>query len=120
VEELSMPAAPDNIDAVFAALADPTRRVIVERLAARGELTVGDLSAPFDISAPAISRHLNVLEQAGLIERRIEKQFRVIRVRKAALKPLETWLSRQHRHWSDALNRLEALAASETPKGRKS
>jgi DNA-binding transcriptional ArsR family regulator len=59
-----MATAPDNIDAVFAALVDPTRRVIVERLAAHGELTVGDLAAPFDISAPAISRHLNVLRPA--------------------------------------------------------
>ena len=110
----------DNIDAVFAALADPTRRIIVERLVARGELAVGDLSQPFDISAPAISRHLNVLEQAGLIERRVDRQRRLIRIRKTALQPLQSWLSRQHRHWSDALDRLEALAASETPRGKKS
>jgi len=110
----------EPIDGVFAALADPTRRAIVERLVSRGELAVGDIAEPFDISAPAISRHLTVLEQAGLIERRIEKQYRYIRLRKAALAPLDNWLSRQQRHWSDALDRLEALAARETAKRGKS
>jgi DNA-binding transcriptional ArsR family regulator len=112
--------APDHLNAMFAALADPTRRAIMERLAARGELAVGDIAEPFEISAPAISRHLLVLERAGLIERRTERQWRLVRLRREALKPVESWLSRQHRHWSDALDRLEALAAADTPKRSKS
>src|SRR5712675_861925 len=106
-------APPDRLDAVFAALADPTRRAIMERLAASGELTVGDIAEPFQISAPAISRHLQVLERAGLIERRTERQWRLVRLRREALRPVESWLMRQQRHWSDALDRLEALAAAE-------
>jgi len=108
------------LDTVFAALADATRRAIVERLLAVGELSVGDIAEPFAISTPAISRHLQVLERAGLIERRVERQYRFIRVRSDALAPVETWLSRQRRHWSAALDRLEAVAAERTPKRRKS
>jgi DNA-binding transcriptional ArsR family regulator len=109
-----------RLDDVLAALADPTRRAIVERLLAQGELTVGDVAEPFHISAPAISRHLRVLERAGLIERRIERQWRVVRVRPDALRTVESWLSQQRRHWTAALDRLEALAAAETPRRRKS
>jgi len=105
-----MPAA-ERLDTVLSALADPTRRAIVERLLARGELTVGDIAEPFRISAPAISRHLRVLEHAGLIERRVDRQWRFVR---------ENWVARARRHWSDALDRLEAVAAQETPKRRKS
>jgi DNA-binding transcriptional ArsR family regulator len=114
-----MPAA-ERLDTVLSALADPTRRAIVERLIARGELSVGDIAEPFRISAPAISRHLRVLEQAGLIERRVERQFRIVRLRADALRPVEDWISRARRHWSEALDRLEAVAARETPKRRKS
>jgi DNA-binding transcriptional ArsR family regulator len=114
-----MPAA-ERLDTVLSALADPTRRAIVERLIARGELSVGDIAEPFRISAPAISRHLRVLEQAGLIERRVERQFRIVRLRADALRPVEDWISRARRHWSDALDRLEAVAARGTPKRRKS
>jgi DNA-binding transcriptional ArsR family regulator len=78
-----MPASP-ALDTVLAALADPTRRAIVERLLARGELTVGDIGGRFEISAPAISRHLRVLERAGLIERRSERQWRNVRVPRRA------------------------------------
>jgi len=109
-----------QLDDIFAALADPTRRAILERLAAKGELSVGEVAAPFAISTPAITRHLQVLERAGLIERRIERQWRMLRVRPKALAPVETWLSRQRRHWSGALDRLEALAASKTPRRSKS
>jgi DNA-binding transcriptional ArsR family regulator len=109
-----------QLDTLFAALADPTRRAIVERLLAAGELSVGDVAAPFAISKPAITRHLQVLEQAGLIERRIERQWRFVRVRGEALAPVESWLSRQRRHWTAALDRLEALAAVQTPKRKKS
>jgi DNA-binding transcriptional ArsR family regulator len=112
--------APRSLDTVFAALADPTRRAIVERLLARGELAVGDIAEPFQISGPAVSRHLRVLEDAGLIERRVDKQWRYVRVRSEALKPVETWLDRQRRHWSDALDRMEAVIATQMPKRRKS
>ena len=105
---------------MFAALADPTRRGIVEQLLARGESTVGDIADPYHISAPAISRHLRVLEEAGLIERRVDRQFRMVRVRPNALKPVQSWLARQERHWSEALDRLEAVIAAETPRRRKS
>ena len=113
-------AAAERLDSVLAALADPTRRAIVERLIARGELTVGDIAEPFRISGPAISRHLRVLEQAGLIERRVERQWRIVRMRADALRPIESWITRARRHWSDALDRLEAAAARETPQRRKS
>jgi DNA-binding transcriptional ArsR family regulator len=108
------------LDDVFAALADPTRRAIVERLLAAGELSVGEVAAPFAISGPAITRHLQVLERAGLIERRVERQWRFVRVRADALTPVESWLSRQRQHWTAALDRLEALAAAQTAKRRKS
>ena len=109
-----------RLDAVFAALADPTRRAIIERLLGAGELTVGDIAAPFDISTPAVSRHLQVLERAGLIERRVARQWRFIRARPQALAEVESWVSRQRRHWTAAFDRLEAIAAAETPKRRKS
>jgi DNA-binding transcriptional ArsR family regulator len=112
--------ATEHLDTVLAALADPTRRAIVERLIARGELSVGDIAAPFAISGPAISRHLRVLEDAGLIERRIERQWRYVRLKPDALRPVESWLARARRHWNAALDRMEALAAREAPKRRKS
>ncbi len=115
-----MAAQGPQLDELFAALADPTRRAIVERLLADGELSVGDVAAPFSISTPAISRHLQVLERAGLIERRIERQWRFVRMRADALTPVEGWLARQRRHWTAALDRLEALAAAQTPRRKKS
>jgi len=109
-----------RLDAVLLALADPTRRAIVERLLARGESTVGDVAEPFAISAPAISRHLRVLEAAGLIERRVQAQWRIVRVRPEALRSIDGWLDRARRHWNAALDRLEAVAARDVPKRRKS
>ena len=109
-----------RLDGVFAALADPTRRAIIERLLADGELNVGDVAAPFAISTQAISRHLQVLERAGLIERRVERQWRYVRMRADGLEPVESWLSHQRRYWTAALDRLETVAAAQTPKRRKS
>jgi DNA-binding transcriptional ArsR family regulator len=109
-----------RLDGIFSALADPSRRAIVERLLAKGELSVGDVAAPFAISTQAISRHLQVLERAGLIERRIERQWSSVRVREDALEPVESWLSRQRRYWTAALDRLEAAAVAQTPKRTKS
>jgi DNA-binding transcriptional ArsR family regulator len=114
-----VPSAP-NLDHVFAALADPTRRAILERLLASGDLTVGEIAKPFRISAPAITRHLQVLENAGLIEKRIDRQFRVVHARPEALRSVGSWFERQQRHWSDAFDRLEAAIAADTPKRRKS
>ena len=114
-----MAARSPQLDDVFAALADPTRRAIIERLLSSGELSVGDVAKPFEISAPAITRHLQMLERAGLIERRIERQWRYVRIRAEALAKAESWLSRQRRYWTGALDRLEALAAAQTPKRRK-
>ena len=111
---------PAALDPIFAALADPTRRAIVERLLAEGDKTVGEIAKPFRISAPAITRHLQVLENAGLVEKRIARQFRVVRARPEALRPIGSWFERQQRHWADAFDRLEAVIAAETPKRRKS
>jgi DNA-binding transcriptional ArsR family regulator len=109
-----------SIDDLFGALADPTRRAIVERLLAAGELSVGEIARPFDISVPAVSRHLQVLDRAGFIERRVDRQWRLVRIRPDALGTIESWLVAQRRHWMAALDRLEALAAAQTPKRRKS
>src|SRR6202140_3661848 len=112
----AMAATPGlQLDGLFAALADPTRRAIVERLLAKGELSVGDIAEPFEISTPAISRHLQVLERAGLIERRVERQWRFIRAKPQAFGQMESWLASQRQHWTAALDRLEATAAEQTP-----
>jgi DNA-binding transcriptional ArsR family regulator len=113
-------AGENALGTLFAALSDPTRRAIVERLLANGELTVGEVAAPFAITTPAISRHLRVLEHAGLIARRTDRQWRYLRVKDEALAPVENWISRQRRHWNAALDRLEAAAAAKTPRQRKS
>ncbi len=114
-----MQQVPNRLDDVFSALADPTRRAIVERLLAQGELAAGDVAAPFAISLPAISRHLKVLENAGLIERRAEAQRRLIRAKPEALTLAQNWIESQRVHWNKALDRLEAVLAAETPKERK-
>jgi DNA-binding transcriptional ArsR family regulator len=109
-----------KLDGVFAALSDPTRRAIVERLMARGELAAGEIAEPFDISLPAISRHLRVLEEAGLVERRADKQKRLIRAKPEALTLAQDWIDRHRAHWNAALDRLEAAIATDTTKRRKS
>ncbi|HWD29816.1 MAG TPA: metalloregulator ArsR/SmtB family transcription factor [Rhizomicrobium sp.] len=94
-----------NLDHTFAALADPTRRAILARLAL-GEATVGELSAPFPISGPAISRHLRVLEEAALIERQKDGQHRRIRLAPAAMAGAAEWIEAQRAYWSGTLDRL--------------
>ena len=94
-----------NLDSIFAALADPTRRAIVARLAT-GEATVLELAAPFDISLPAISRHLKVLERAGLISRGRDAQRRPCRLRAETLDEVTRWTQHTREAWSD---RFEAL-----------
>ncbi len=94
---------------VFGALADPTRLAIVERLLSEGEHTAGDIAAPFAMSKPAISKHLKVLEDAGLIERRIERQWRILRVRPEAIRTLDAWVERYRSFWETSFDRLEKL-----------
>lgn len=98
-----------SMPAVFGALADPTRLAIVERLLAEGERSAGDIAQPFAISKPAISRHLRVLEDAGLIERRVERQWRMVRVRPEALRAVDDWVTHYRAFWNEALDRLEKL-----------
>jgi DNA-binding transcriptional ArsR family regulator len=100
-----------DLPALFGALADPHRLAIVETLAAEGEKTVGELVAPFAISAPAISRHLAVLESAGVIERRVDRQWRVCRIRPDALAAVESWVETQRRFWNASLDRLDRMLA---------
>lgn len=96
-----------RLDAVFSALADPTRRAILARLT-EGEASVGDLAAPFDISGPAITKHLKVLEKAGLITRGREAQWRPARLQPEGLKTVADWLEHYRRFWDASFDRLDA------------
>jgi DNA-binding transcriptional ArsR family regulator len=96
----------DPLSATFSALADPTRRAILARLAL-GETSVSELAKPFDISLPAVSRHLKVLEHAGLIARGREAQWRPCRIEPQALKTVDDWLEEYRRLWEERLDRLE-------------
>jgi DNA-binding transcriptional ArsR family regulator len=98
----------DPLSATFAALADPTRRAILARLA-RGEASVTELAAPFDLSQPAISKHLRVLERAGLIERGRQAQWRPRRLRAGPLKEAAAWVGQYRRHWEDSFARLDTF-----------
>jgi DNA-binding transcriptional ArsR family regulator len=101
-----MPAALQQLDRVFGALADPTRRAILARLAL-GEATVNELVAPFDLSQPTISKHLKVLERAGLVARGREAQFRPVRLNAAPLAGAAQWLGGYRRFWSESFDRLD-------------
>jgi DNA-binding transcriptional ArsR family regulator len=104
-----------NLDATFAALADPTRRAILARLA-RGETTVQDLAEPFAMSLPAISKHLKVLEHAGLISRSREAQWRPCRIEPRALRDVDDWLDRYRRFYDDSFDRLDSYLKTLQPK----
>jgi DNA-binding transcriptional ArsR family regulator len=97
----------DPLSATLSALADPTRRAILARLA-DGEATVNELAAPFDISLPAISRHLKVLEAAGLITRGREAQWRPCRLDAGPLKAVDGWLDRYRRFWEGSFDKMDA------------
>jgi DNA-binding transcriptional ArsR family regulator len=97
----------DTLSATFAALADPTRRAILERLA-RGDATVGELAQPFDLTMPAISKHLSVLERAGLITKSRDGQRRNCRITATPLKNATSWLNEYRRHWEANLESLDA------------
>jgi DNA-binding transcriptional ArsR family regulator len=117
--------APDDpLTATFSALADPTRRAILARLAT-GEATVTELAEPFEMSLPAVSRHLKVLEQAGLISRSRDAQWRPCRLAPAPLRDAAGWLDEYRRFWEESLNRLndyvkEMQQQTETPHARRS
>ena len=97
-----------NLDAVFSALADPTRRGIIARLAS-GDAAVGDLAEPFEMSQPAISKHLKVLEKAGLIERRIDKQRRISSLKAEPMKDAVNWLEQYRKFWLASFDQLDGL-----------
>jgi len=112
----------DPLSSTFSALADPTRRAILARLA-RGQTHVGELGRPFQMSAPAISRHLRVLERAGLIERQIDAQWRICRLRGPGLRAAHEWIDQYREFWEASLDRLadyleQAPAPAPTPKGK--
>lgn len=116
-----MQMAADPLSATLAALADPTRRAILARLS-EGETTVGELARPFDMSLPAVSRHLKVLEAAGLISRGREAQWRPCRLQVGALKDLDGWLARYRRFWEGSFDKMDAYIDQLTkgdPDGRK-
>ena len=101
-----MTTTADRLDRTFAALADPTRRAILSRLAS-GEASVLELAAPFDISLPAISKHLKVLERAGLIARSRERQWRPARLQAEPLKEVADWTDHYRRFWEERYDRLD-------------
>lgn len=96
----------ERLDRTFAALADPTRRAILLRLA-EGQATVTELAEPFEISMPAISKHLKVLERAGLISRARERQWRPARLEADRLREVAEWVERYRRHWEERYDRLD-------------
>ena len=104
----------DPLSAKFAALADPTRRAILARLAL-GETSVGELAKPFEMSLPAVSKHLKVLERAGLIARGRSAQQRPRRIAPDALKDVHEWLEFYRRFWDAGLDRLEAFLEGDRP-----
>jgi DNA-binding transcriptional ArsR family regulator len=95
-----------RLDATFAALADPTRRAIVARLAA-GDATVNELAAPFELTLPGISKHLKVLERSGLITRRRQAQFRPCHLEREALDAAVGWIEANRRLWSERFDKLD-------------
>ena len=109
---------PDHLNATFAALADPTRRAILARLAS-GDASVTELGEPFRISLPAISKHLKVLERAGLIARGRDAQWRPCRLEAGPLKDAADWLDHYRHFWGRSLDRLEDYLGELQLKGQK-
>jgi DNA-binding transcriptional ArsR family regulator len=114
--------SPDRLSATFAALADPTRRAILARLAL-GEVSVTELAEPFEMSLPAVTKHLKVLERAGMISRGRDAQWRPCRLEAAPLKGVADWVEHYRRFWEQSLDRLDGylkeLQAKEKKRGRK-
>ncbi len=109
-----LPIDDERLDETFAALANPTRRAILARLA-RGEATVNELAEPFDMTLPAISKHIKVLERAGLVVRRREAQFRPCALNPDAIAAVSTWVEQYRPVWEDRFDRLAAIASSDHP-----
>jgi len=98
----------DTLTTTFSALADPTRRAILARLAAGGETSVTELAQPFHMTLPAVSKHLKVLERAGLITRGREAQWRPCRLKASPLKDVADWVGEYRKHWEERFDRLDA------------
>src|SRR6059058_3853241 len=113
-----MAAAAEQLDRTFAALADPTRRAILERLAS-GTASVTELAEPFDLSLPAVSKHLKVLERAGLIARGRERQRRPARLQAAPLRDVAEWAEGYRRFWEESYDRLDEYLQDLQRKRRK-
>jgi len=111
-------ATRDPLSAALSALADPTRRAILARLA-DGAITVNELARPFGISLPAVSRHLKVLETAGLISRGREAQWRPCRLETATLKTVDDWLSAYRRFWTGSFDKMDAYLAEIQAKAKE-
>jgi DNA-binding transcriptional ArsR family regulator len=111
-------AANDRLDATFAALADPTRRAILARLAS-GEASVAELAAPFEISQPAISKHLKVLERAGLVTRGVDAQRRPSRLEAQPLAEVHQWLEVYREYWEASFLKLDGILAELQQRDRK-
>ena len=109
---------PDHLSNTFAALADPTRRAILARLAT-GEASVTELAEPFEMSMPAVSKHLKVLERAGLIARGREAQWRPCRLDAAPLKDVDGWIEHYRRFWDQSFDRLDAYLIELKKKEKK-
>src|SRR5690606_25182213 len=109
--ERSRPMPQDHLSALFAALADPTRRAILERLA-QGEATVKELAEPFDISAPAITKHLKVLQRAGLIKQGRRAQWRPCRLDATPLRQVADWVDRYRHFWEGSFDRLDTYLST--------
>jgi DNA-binding transcriptional ArsR family regulator len=108
----------DKLTLTFSALSDPTRRAILAKLS-RGEATVQELAKPFDISAPAITKHLKVLEKAGLISRGREAQWRPCRIEAEPLKEVADWIGDYKKIWEESFDRLDAYLKTMTQKKGK-
>ena len=113
-----MPPRSDRLDATFAALADPTRRAIIARLA-KGEASVLELAAPFDMTQPAISKHLKVLERAGLVARGRDGQRRPCRLVAAPMRDVNAYLERYRQFWEESFNALDDVLADLKKKQKK-
>ena len=108
MEQLGYISTRSNLDAIFAALADPTRRAILTRLA-DGQASVNEIAAPFEISQPAVSRHLKVLEQAGLIERDVDEQRRPARLKAQTMAVAVDWLIEFKAFWGTSFDQLDTV-----------
>ena len=114
MEQQSYTNTPPDLDAIFAALADPTRRAILSRLVT-GEASVNELAAPFEISQPAVSKHLKVLERAGLIERAIDEQRRPARLKAKTMAAAVDWLTEFKAFWGTSFDQLDSVLLTMKP-----